>query len=62
MMLTQRLPGILAHWRDAMSKFCSTAPKHSNLIFLAVRDMKVIRPTHIYTGTKEQAGDLSSKL
>ena len=31
------------------------------LTVLEVRDIKVVRPTHIYTGSKEEAPDILSK-
>jgi len=42
-MMAQRLVGIMAHWREAMT-----------------RDIKLFRPTHVYTGETEPVKDIAA--
>lgn len=59
-MISQRLIGIMAHWREAMGK----SNNHSNcqLLTKTVRGIKLFRPSHIYTGDTEPVYTASAKL
>ena len=62
MMLTHRMPGIIAHWSDAMSEFRLSYLYCLDLTVLLERDIKVMRPSHIFIGPKEQTKGVSSRL
>ena len=56
------MPGIIAHWSDAMSEFPLSYLYCLDLTVLLERDIKVMRPSHIFVGPKEQTKGLSSRL
>jgi citrate synthase len=50
-MFAQRIVGIMAHWREAMRMYFQFfAQKNADLARDEVRNVKLMRPTHVYTG------------
>ena len=72
MFLASRMPGFMAHWREAMNEFasglkinCQCSLDIANLDVLPAQPIKLWRPNQVFVGTKAKENwtpDLKTKI